>query len=696
MIQRTPFFCPQRFQLLKSLASSILILVLGFNLNVYAEPSLTLSTSSLEIPAHLGMIQTKVAGNSKKVILIQDAHDSLVAQENIAAMIHHLVAHYKVRTVFEEGFEGPVPTDELFGFIADAELRRKVSYFFLDRLRIGGAEYAHINRTKDFKLIGADNVSLHLQNITHYRNHLTQQNSVSQQLTKIQKELKKIANLNFPTQLKMWLKLKEQYAKGDLSVDVYLKRLLSMHASQGVKLRFEDYPHTARLLASFTHAQNAREQLLEEFHLAALLKEIGVLEDSLAKLYLKKSDHHELFNYLIYFERLQRLNHFEVIGEEYLELRQKPLEGQTKAVSQFILKQLSAPVVFSKAWETDLLEAFNFYQVAELRHEALRSKLSWFQNQKDEKVAIVVYGGFHRAGIESILEDFGFSYAVVNPSIPTLQTKHQTYYDRLMGGEQFHFEVNPALATAARVLTLPEKRAFLGTQRVQLEINQILQIVKSLKPELEQALLIRAIEEELAESLAEGDVSETIDSTPSARRLPYVADQTHLQTEPQTVFMHAQDFLSLTPGQQKSFEVLGHWFSLKYVFYGGEKKAGLLRKQAFTHLQENLGSHQVVLSSENMQTALKRHSGRGVNVHLSKGRAETLRKQLADIYSFASDLYLFEYLGNEETLLGIALRYASSGLKALSAQVLDITRVNSVVAAEVRRFQANLVFASHA
>ena len=77
---------------------------------------------------------------AKTIVFIQDAHDSLEAQENIAKIIEHLVAHHGVRTVFEEGYEGPVPTDDYFGFIEDPELKRKVAYFFLDHLRIGGAE----------------------------------------------------------------------------------------------------------------------------------------------------------------------------------------------------------------------------------------------------------------------------------------------------------------------------------------------------------------------------------------------------------------------------------------------------------------------------------------------------------------------------------------------------------------------------
>jgi len=82
---------------------------------------------SLSIPSEFGRIEESYTPPSspasqpfnKTIIYLQDAHDSLEAQENIAKIIHHLVEHYGVKTVYEEGYEGSVPTDEYFGFIKD-------------------------------------------------------------------------------------------------------------------------------------------------------------------------------------------------------------------------------------------------------------------------------------------------------------------------------------------------------------------------------------------------------------------------------------------------------------------------------------------------------------------------------------------------------------------------------------------------
>jgi hypothetical protein len=153
------------------------------------------------------------------VVYIQDAHDSLEAQDNIAAMVRYCVKEYGVKTVYEEGYEGPVPTDKLFGSIQDPALKEKVSYYLMDKLRVGGAEYAHINRAAeppsretgngersknrstfpvsrsprdDWRLVGADSINLHLENIRAYEQAAKNRSGVTKDIQRIRKELRKL------------------------------------------------------------------------------------------------------------------------------------------------------------------------------------------------------------------------------------------------------------------------------------------------------------------------------------------------------------------------------------------------------------------------------------------------------------------------------------------------------------------------
>lgn len=223
------------------------------------------------------------------IVFIQDAHDSLEAQENIAKIITHLVANYGVRTVFEEGYEGPVPTDEYFGAIKDPKVREKVSYFLMDHLRLGGAEFAHINRFKseirnpkpetnpnkqnsiflnkniselnhsgfeivsppedgsvqriaaedfefrnsdleapDWSLIGADSLKLHKENIDQYRRSATKKDAVTKDLDALEQPLRSLADRRFPKELRDWLKIKEQFDAKKLDLFTYIERTLSL------------------------------------------------------------------------------------------------------------------------------------------------------------------------------------------------------------------------------------------------------------------------------------------------------------------------------------------------------------------------------------------------------------------------------------------------------------------------------------
>ncbi len=233
----------------------------------YAERNIpAFSPSDISLPQELGEIEESFQGSSGKTILyIQDAHDSLEAQENIAKTITHLVETYGIKTVYEEGYEGPVPTDEYFGFIKDPVVKEKVSYFLMDKLRIGGAEYAHINRFHphpnplrggegrvrgDWRLIGVDNIKLHLESIERYRQAAALSRETRQDLGSGQSEISKLANQRFSKELKEWMKLKERLVASQLDLRGYLKRIQDLSAKHIPTQEFQTrYPNVDLILS---------------------------------------------------------------------------------------------------------------------------------------------------------------------------------------------------------------------------------------------------------------------------------------------------------------------------------------------------------------------------------------------------------------------------------------------------------------
>ena len=103
------------------------------------------------------------------------------------------------------------------GFVAlDFQHQR----FFL----LGGAEYAHINRTQDFDPIGADSLELHRENIERYQESAKHRKQTEAYLKAIDAEIRKLAHRCFPKDLKKWMGLKEKFGRKKLELLDYLKR----------------------------------------------------------------------------------------------------------------------------------------------------------------------------------------------------------------------------------------------------------------------------------------------------------------------------------------------------------------------------------------------------------------------------------------------------------------------------------------
>ncbi len=433
----------------------------------------------LTIPADFGRVDESFGGEGDKVIIyLQDAHDSLEAQENIAKIVGHLVENHGVKTVFEEGYEGTIPSDEFFGFIKEKDVKEKVSFFLLDKLRLGGAEYAHINREKEFKLIGADNIRRHLETISWYRETAKQKEEIQDDLNALAKEIEKLANKYFPKELKSWIKLQKKFHENKLSLLDYLKRTLpslqkapSLRGSVTGKAEAiseiaslttfarndrAEYPNIELLLQAETSKDEALLEKVKEIEPKTLLQEIDRLEINFSKRHLSEARDQKIFQYSKAIAVLKKLNEIEVTPTEY-EVSKAVLHNfKTQEFAEFLAKELKKSVVLSKHWETGIEKAVRFYESSESREEAVASQLDAFLKSKKEKVALLVYGGFHKEGIKTLLKERKLSYVVVSPRITEIDVKHRDYYKQLMSVGHHAFEVPLNLSVAARPPTLYE------------------------------------------------------------------------------------------------------------------------------------------------------------------------------------------------------------------------------------------------
>ncbi|MFZ5802500.1 MAG: SAM-dependent methyltransferase [Candidatus Omnitrophota bacterium] len=415
-----------------------------------------------EIPDAFGTITDRYRGNSgKTVFFIQDAHDSFEAQQNIASILSLLVSRHGVQTVYEEGYEGPVPTDRYFGTIREPELRKNIAYYLMDKLRLGGAEFAHITRTKDFKLIGVDKIRLHLAHIESYRASAGAREAIREDLRKLRAKLDRLANRYFSTDFKTWFRWKERSERGELSWPDYLARVGTFEKEKGPEagVLFEDFPALAGL---FRVLRDPAAREADPPDLARAMQELSRWERAFAARELKDPSAQKVYAYLRGIAWLERLAEVRLTAEEFKKAG-TVLQGlRTSDMARFIAEHSGKAVVLSRAWEDLVRHSLEFYRLAVLRDRAVDQIFRDLVPGPQETRLALVFGGFHETAIKKILREKGFSYTVITPRIGQVSHSHRELYKRLMAGSRYGFEVSPPLRRAARVpgfyeLPVPER-----------------------------------------------------------------------------------------------------------------------------------------------------------------------------------------------------------------------------------------------
>lgn len=426
------------------LTALFLFLLLMFsNSSGYSAPAPS-SPQQILIPEAFGRIdESSIVASSKTIVYIQDAHDSLEAQENIAKIIQYLVEHNGVKTVFEEGYEGPVPTDKYFNFVKNPTLKEKISYFLMDKLRLGGAEYAHVNRTKDFKLIGADSIKLHLENIKQYQESAKHKAETDKDLETIGREIKRLADQYFPKELKEWMKLKERFDDGALDLLTYLKRVTALTTSVTI-------PQSIRLLLEADQRNDKRaSESLKEIAPKVLFREIDLLENAIADYFLRSERDRRIFQHYNEIELLKRLNDIRLSPDEYELVKSNLQKLQTENFARTVVGITGKSIVLSKRWEQNIQNAMRFYEIAEARDLLVEKSLDQFLASRDENLSVMVFGGFHKNRLREIIRRKGISCFAVSPKITAVSKIHQRYYRELMSVGRLSFEPSSYVRTAA-------------------------------------------------------------------------------------------------------------------------------------------------------------------------------------------------------------------------------------------------------
>lgn len=390
--------------------------------------------AALEDFGTIDEIYVSPSNKQKNLILyIQDAHDSLEAQKSIAQIIRYLVDKQYTETVFQEGYEGRLPTDEYFNFLEEKEFKRKVTYKLMDQLLIGGAEFAHINRSKDFTLLGAENAQLHLNNIEAYRKAFKVRNEVTSDLDALNAELTQLIQVRFPKNLKEWIKIKKRYDTQLLDFLNYLRRTQEIFLAKSERSAFQSqHPSLAIILAEAESVGLQAQEKIKSLETKKIVEETHLLEEKIAELFLLNPTNKKIWQQYKLVQLLYKLNDISLSSEEYRLLRNALQGFDTESVARFIASESKKSVVLSKNWEKNITFSIQFYETARMRDLEFEKILNKNLKKKREKIDVIVFGGFHKNAIREILREQDRSYMVITPKILKLEERHRSYYQKLM------------------------------------------------------------------------------------------------------------------------------------------------------------------------------------------------------------------------------------------------------------------------
>lgn len=485
----------------------------------HAQQEQTAWHSAFSVPSKWGSVQEFYRGRSSKTwLFIQDAHDSVEAQKNIARLIDHFVSNHGIRTVFEEGFEGPVPADDLFDSITGRKLRQKTSYFLLESLRLGGAEYAYINRKKDFRLVGADDLREHAAGIEHYRQAAGRQKEIARQLKALSQELQDAA-VELPKPMRQWMRAKNQYEAGTLTLTAYIRQLAGWSLERPDAGLFGlRYPALASVSAALENQTDKDAEALQTLKALDVFEEMRACEAGLVHGWAREPDQEKIYRFDRYLSLLERLNRLAVSSGEYALIRDELENTDTQNLADFLTRKTGKTQVFEKSWEEALLPAKAFYESAMRRDEKIHDTArNFLTNAPDENTAVLVYGGFHGDRIREILKSLGMSYAVISPVITHIDPREQAQYRALMAAAP-QTDILTVPAFFSRPLSVFEMAdagpAAKNEIRAQLgRLSTLLQGLEGQLPQLVQEARLRLRTADGAESAGRSEVRAKKDAT---------------------------------------------------------------------------------------------------------------------------------------------------------------------------------------
>ncbi|MCG3204169.1 MAG: hypothetical protein KCHDKBKB_00875 [Elusimicrobia bacterium] len=432
----------------------------------------SLSSHGFSVPHHSNTDSTKYGRltalsnsprpkNDKKtktVVLVQDIHMNLEAQENIGKALLPICQNNRTDVIFLEGAFQPLDLSAYRDF-SDRPAVVNVADYLLSKLKISGPIHAALTSQISLPpLVGVDDPHLYHANVKAYLNNTPFMKQERRWVLNRTTQLEESMRRAFNEDLADFDEKTRSYRQGKLPLADYLQILKNWSKTDDTYLN--DFLKAVRLESTlnFEQVEQERARLLRDLIIKLSDKEVENLMKQTASYQLGGLSGEQFYRslndlcrrhglglspypvfrgYLVYVSLIEKLDVDKIFRlvpllekKIQIDLARTSLERELLEQSRF-LHLVSKLVEFSltpEEWDDyrDLKkrrpQPFNtaryerFYLMAEKRDEAMARNLMRRMEERGAQAAVLVAGGFHTPGLSRRLEKEGVQLLVFSPN----------------------------------------------------------------------------------------------------------------------------------------------------------------------------------------------------------------------------------------------------------------------------------------
>ena len=474
------------------LTAFVVCIVFTCNTVVFSSPSFVYK---LNVPAEFGRISSRwqshkndLPDKSKPtIIIIQDAHENLDAQKNIAQIVQSLVPQVDIERTFfgAEGAVGNLSCDELRDYpIKKARIRAAES--LMKDGYLTGLEFAAVTSDKRLKVYGVEDAVLFKKNFQEFYASVSERDRIEVFFCEIEQYFEKIKAAVLSAFLSEIDKHVSEYYRGESSFESIIAFLIDFSLLRNIDLS----EYTSILLFNEIiklEALQKKEALHSELNEISINTgfdfsgenccDLSVLDIAWAKISLPENSKQCKYKHLYAARKLMKkkalLDISQLFCEVYsaleylmsvsaktadekeivrlyfdfivlknihtLKASQNDLKRSVKDIDVFI-NDLN---VFGKKFAVDEFifkmpdvvknnQAFSFYKNADERDKVMLDNMLSHLEKHDFNTGVLVAGGYHTRGISELLREKNISYLILTPEL-SFSENTNGYMNRMLG-----------------------------------------------------------------------------------------------------------------------------------------------------------------------------------------------------------------------------------------------------------------------